>query len=461
MIALYSRVSTQEQAASGHSIDEQRIRLDAFCQAHGWPDFRHYTDAGFSGGSQDRPALQTLISDVQAGRVQKVLVYKLDRLSRSQKDTLHLIEDVFLANGADFLSITENFDTASPFGKAMIGLLAVFAQLEREQIKERMTLGRTARAKQGSFHGSGNIPIGYDYDGSLQVNQYEAGLVRQVFEKAAAGLPVRRIVAEMNENGLLHKYGSWNAQTVRKMLQRRTYLGEVCFAGKWYQGTHEAIISEELFEDVQRIRIAAHEKAAQENARLGRASNYLSGLVYCARCGARYTPQKYRHGKYVYDKYSCASRNKRTPELVIDPACKNTAWDRSALDTLVFSQIRLLRLDPAYFPAEPAKTPQNAKYAAIRRIDEQMKRLVDLYALGSVPTEVIREKTAALMKQKEALLQEEPPALTRQQAAEKALTLDHFLDTGSFDEVRALLLLLIDRIEIDGEDVTIRWKFAP
>lgn len=457
MIALYARVSTQEQAVSGHSIAEQESRLEAYCAARGWKDFQHFTDAGFSGGSLERPAMQDLIKAVQRGQISRVLVYKLDRLSRSQKDTLYLIEDVFLQGGADFLSISENFDTASPFGRAMIGMLAVFAQLERDQIRERMTMGRTARSRQGNFHGSGNVPIGYDYDGALHVNEYEAGLIRALYQKAAAGVPIRRIVREMNENGLVHKYGEWNPQTVRKALSRRTYIGEVSFAGKWYQGQHEPIISRELFEEVQRIIIDRRIKSAS-GSRLGRATTYLSGLCYCARCGAKYTPQRYTHGAYIYDKYSCASRNKRNPELIKDPACKNKAWSRSELENLIFDQIRQLRLDPSRITPAPEQPDVRDRIA---QIDAQIRRLVELYAVGSVPMEMVREKTVALQAQKDRLLEVQPRPITPAEAQEKADTLDDLLDNGSFDEIRALLFALIDRIEIDGEDVSIYWKFTP
>ena len=109
----------------------------------------------------------------------KVVVYKLDRLSRSQRDTLTLLEEIFNANSVDFVSMSENFDTSTPFGRATIGILAVFAQLEREQIKERMSMGRDARAKSGGWMGSYHIPIGYDYlDGKLQINPYEAMQIR-------------------------------------------------------------------------------------------------------------------------------------------------------------------------------------------------------------------------------------------------------------------------------------------
>ena len=146
-IDLYVRVSTQEQAKEGYSIGEQLDRLRKYCEAKDWIIYREHTDPGYSGGSTDRPGLKALIKDVQSKRVDKIVVYKLDRLSRSQKDTLWLIEDVFLTNNVDFVSMTENFDTGTPFGRAMIGILSVFAQLEREQIKERTSLGRADRLR--------------------------------------------------------------------------------------------------------------------------------------------------------------------------------------------------------------------------------------------------------------------------------------------------------------------------
>ena len=160
IVGIYVRVSTAEQAKDGYSIGEQLDRLTKYCNAMNWTIAKTYTDAGHSGATIVRPALQRMIKDVQSGCLEKVVVYKLDRLSRSQKDTLYLIEDVILASGADFVSMCENFDTATPFGKAMIGILAVFAQLEREQIKERMGMGKLARAKEGKYGGSCNVPIG-------------------------------------------------------------------------------------------------------------------------------------------------------------------------------------------------------------------------------------------------------------------------------------------------------------
>ena len=171
--ALYIRVSTLEQAQEGYSIGEQKERLIAYCKAKDWIIADIYVDGGYTGSNLNRPGIQKLMSETD--KFDLVLVYKLDRLSRSQKDTLYLIEEVFKVNNVDFISMQESFDTSTPFGKAMIGLLAVFAQLEREQIKERTWMGKIARIKAGLHQGGGFIPIGYDYhDGKLVINPYAA-----------------------------------------------------------------------------------------------------------------------------------------------------------------------------------------------------------------------------------------------------------------------------------------------
>ena len=137
--ACYVRVSTDNQLEN-YSIEEQTDRLQAYCRARDITITEFYTDGGYSGGSINRPALQQMLKDIRSGEINLVIVYKLDRLSRSQKDTLTLIEDHFLANHVDFISVSENFDTSTPFGRAMIGILSVFAQLEKEQITERFMM---------------------------------------------------------------------------------------------------------------------------------------------------------------------------------------------------------------------------------------------------------------------------------------------------------------------------------
>lgn len=201
-VACYVRVSSDKQAEEGYSIDEQIERLTAYCKAMDWRIVKIYTDAGYSGGNMNRPALTDLIAAAQSRLIDAVVVYKLDRLSRSQRDTLTIIEG-FLEHGVDFVSMTENFDTSTPFGKATIGILSVFAQLEREQIKERCSLGRAGRAKEGKYRGGGYVPIGYEYkDGSLIVNPSEAMQIRELHELYQKGESFRTIASDFRRKGI-------------------------------------------------------------------------------------------------------------------------------------------------------------------------------------------------------------------------------------------------------------------
>ncbi len=192
-VSCYVRVSTENQIEN-YSIDEQTDRLKAYCKAKDLTIVKFYIDGGYSGGNINRPGLQQMLKDIKEKHIDMVVVYKLDRLSRSQKDTLTLIEDEFLANDIDFISMSENFDTSTPFGKAMIGILSVFAQLEKDQITERFTMGRIGRAKNGYYHGGPTAPTGYDYvDGELVVNDYEALQVREVFNRFLDGHSIHAI----------------------------------------------------------------------------------------------------------------------------------------------------------------------------------------------------------------------------------------------------------------------------
>ena len=132
-VALYARVSTEQQI-DNYSIPLQRERLEAFCTSKGWTHTQEYIDAGYSGSNLNRPALQQLQKDIQNKKINMVIVYRLDRLSRSQRDTLYLIEEVFLPHEVEFISLSETIDTTTAFGRAAIGVLSVFAQLERETI---------------------------------------------------------------------------------------------------------------------------------------------------------------------------------------------------------------------------------------------------------------------------------------------------------------------------------------
>lgn len=397
LTACYCRVSTENQIEN-YSIDEQKERLEAFCKAKGWAEPRFFIDPGFSGGSLDRPALSAMCEQIRAGRIDTVVVYKLDRLSRSQKDTLYLIEDVFLKNNVNFVSVNENFDTSTPFGKAMIGILSVFAQLEKDQITERFTMGRIGRAKSGLFHGGGNAPTGYDYvDGHLVVNEFTSMQVKEVFERFGKGESVHSIQRSMHET-----YGGWESHTkVYNVLKNSLYIGKVKFGGEEYDGEHKPIITPELFYETQRLMTERSEGVKDAQKTPFRAGFMLSGLVYCGNCGARY------HGNHGC--YRCYSRAKSDKKYIIDPNCRNPNIPIGELDGIVCDEIMKISLDPSAVSganeAEPAEadTRRATINARLAQIEEQSAKLLDLYQLSGMPVDAISDRMKALQEEKNRL----------------------------------------------------------
>lgn len=470
MIAAYTRVSTTEQAKEGYSIGEQQQRLEDYCKARGWGAPRLFTDPGYSGGNVKRPALQELLREVKKGTVEKVLVYKLDRLSRSQKDTLELIEDYFLPNNVDFVSMSENFDTGTPIGKAFLGLLAVFAQLEREQIKERMSMGKEGRAKKGKFHGSGIIPIGYNYiDGKLVVNEFEAMQIRDIFEMYIAGKSAYKIAKYLNSLGFKHKYGSWTQSTVFNCLERPVYIGKIIHNDKIFDGEHEPIIDQDIFDKANLLKQHKSEEHAKKTMRSGKATSYLGGYLYCAKCGAKMSKKINRCKGHIYNKYICCSRWKTNPSSIKDPDCRNKIWNMAELDQIVFNEIKKLAIEP--YNLETIIYDNENRLGVIRneinKLDEQIARLMDLYAIGHMPINILQCKVQSLSDQKgkledelRKLMDEESQKLSQEQTRELIDSFSDVLGKGDFDQIRTVIGTLIDKIEIDDENVTIHWNFA-
>ena len=456
----YARVSTENQLEN-YSIEEQTERLKAYCAAKDWSLRKLYVDGGFSGGNTNRPALQQMLAAIRQGGVDAVVIYKLDRLSRSQKDTLTLIEDELLAHGTDFVSINENFDTSTPFGRAMIGILSVFAQLEKDQITERFTMGRIGRSKAGYYHGGSHPPTGYDYrDGLLVVNEYEAMQVREIFSRFISGKSVNSI-----SRYLSGRYTTkWTPAKVLAALRNTVYVGKVHFRKVDYDGIHQPLVSAEEFQTAARLLDSASERelkktSVQKNP--FRAGFLLSGLVYCGRCGARYSAN---HGYY-----KCYSRAKSSRQFIKDPNCKNDNWEIGKLDRLVEREIRGMISQPDLVniiaQAAADKTEVKVDRAALQKriteIDSQIAKLVDLYQIGSIPMETITQRINNISTERAQLQQQlDMPDIKP--------TVERFLqavedykggyDTGDTDNRRMLTYSLVERVIINGQSVDIRWR---
>lgn len=462
--ALYIRVSTQEQAQEGYSIGEQRERLVVYCKAHDWLVADIYVDGGYSGANLNRPAMQKLMTETSKFDV--VLVYKLDRLSRSQRDTLYLIEEIFLPNTVDFVSMQESFDTSSPFGKAMIGLLAVFAQLEREQIKERTRMGRLARAKSGLYHGGGHLPIGYDCrNGKLTINPYEAEQIKNIFKWYLDGASLAQIAERLRAEGYTNRYSSWNAWTsVRRVITNAVYTGRMQYGEIIVEKAHEAIISDEQFQAVQ---IMQAQRQEQYGCHGFQSKNLLTGMLICGICGGRYYKKNVR--KYSY--YCCYSRTKQVSSMVKNPKCNNKHWQAAKLEAIIDQQIRELLMSPqaarefAEIERPKANTVDNAVIEKrIREIDKQMDRLMGLYQLDNIPPEILGDNINKLYHEKIALQEtliknEGSPVLSFDFIEALIKDAAQIWDLADESQKRRILQSLVKRIVLTEDNVSIEWNF--
>ena len=479
-VALYPRVSSQEQV-DGYSIGEQIERLTKYCEAMEWEIYKIYTDPGYSGGTTDRPGLQNMLEDVRAGKVDKVVVYKLDRLSRSQKDTMLLIEDEFLAHGVDFVSMSENFDTATPFGRAMIGILAVFAQLERENIKERTMIGKEARAKEGKWHGGSTEPIGYDYDPAtdeLNINDFEAMQIRELYELFLKGTPLRTIEKLFKTKGYTHKHGStWDPKTMRRVMRNKTNLGYIKYRDEWHKGKHDPIIDEDTYNKAIKLLDDRAEQYKLTGVKPGAQTTYLGGLLYCKCCGAKYAKQengRRKEGKPLVFWYMCYSRSKKMKKMIKDPNCKNKNWKMIELDNIVLDEIKKLAMDPEYLhdirrdKAKKSDEPNKIDILKeeIKKLDDQISRFMDLYGIGKFTIDQVSGKIDPLNDQKKILEKEleslnaELDVMSEEEVAEILSTFKEVIERSDYEEIRLIIDSLISYIEIENEDIYIHWKFA-
>lgn len=474
-VALYVRVSTTAQLEEGYSIEEQKAKLESYCDIKDWHIYKVYTDGGFSGSTTERPALEQLIKDAQSKLFDTVLVYKLDRLSRSQKDTLYLIEDIFLKNNIEFVSLLENFDTSTPFGRAVIGLLSVFAQLEREQIKERMQLGKLGRAKAGKSMMWAKTSYGYNYDketGSMTVNEYEALAVKEIYSSYLAGMSITKLRDKINEE--YPKQPAWSYRTIRGILANPVYCGLNQYKGQTFQGTHKPIISLVDFEQTQRELAKRQQKAKElSNPRPFQAKYMLSGLAQCGYCHA---PLKVILGAVRKDgsrfkRYECYQRHPRKTRGVTvyndNKKCDSGYYDMELLEHYVLTRIAQLQNDPDKIQEifSDGTAPAIDKQAIQKQIDSltlKLSKLNDLYLDDKITLDELRSKSSDFIKQR-ATLEEEMKKATSDKQEGRRKKIEKLLDASSifemsYDNQKVIVRELIDKVQVTSDKIVIRWK---
>lgn len=309
LIAIYCRVSTEEQSENGYSIDEQERLLEEWCKKMGYVIYKCYSDRGISGKNiKDRPALKELLSDAKAGKFDMVISWKINRVSRKLEDVLKIV-NLLEKNNITFKSYSEPFETDTPAGRMQFQMMALIGEFERGTIAQNVKMGMIAKAKSGNWCG-GRV-LGYDLvpnnspeeekkgKNKLEINEKEAEIVRFIFNEYSKGKGYKAITNKMNKLGYKTKKGNnFSVGSIRDILTNPVYIGEIRYNVRqnWSEkrrrninpnpirvkGKHEAIIDRELWDKVQLIL----ESKKGKPSRIYDGEYPLTGILRCPKCGA-------------------------------------------------------------------------------------------------------------------------------------------------------------------------------
>jgi site-specific DNA recombinase len=354
--AIYTRKSTDEGLNSNfNSLDAQREAGEAYIasqKSEGWIALsHHYDDGGFTGGDMERPALLYLLEDIQAGKIDCVLVYKVDRLSRSLIDFARII-DVLDKNNVSFVSVTQQFNTSNSMGRLTLNILLSFAQFEREIIAERTRDKMCAARRKGKW--IGGIPmLGYDIapkGGKLVINREEAEQVRKIFRLYLQHQSLTRLAQVLNTRGWTTK--SWvkkdgnrrlgkafTKTNLHSLLTNMVYLGKVEHQGEIYEGEHEAIIDETIWAKVQQV--LESNSCSNGNQQRNNHGALLRGLIVCGSCQTSMYHTYTKRGNRRYRYYVCATAQKQGYQ-----ACPSKSVPARAIESFVIERIKEIGSNP-------------------------------------------------------------------------------------------------------------------
>ena len=329
-----------------NSLDAQREACEKYIESQadlGWRIVsEHYDDGGFSGANIERPAFMRLLDDMASGKIDAIVVYKVDSLSRSLLDFAQVMDRFNRANVA-FVSVTQNFSTADAMGRLTLNMLMSFAEFEREMIAERTRDKIAASRRKGKWTG-GTVPLGYDVvDKRLVVNDLEAIVVREVFDLYLQHRSVLSVVSILNEtgrftkrhkakNGTLKRARPWARHSVLRVLRNPVYAGYIPYQDELHEGEHEAIVDREVYVRAQTI-LDGHGARKLRNG--SNPSYLLRGLLRCGSCGKAYTPGSTKKKGKEYRYYRCVTRDKKGAR-----ACIERPLPAEAIEGFVVERIR-------------------------------------------------------------------------------------------------------------------------
>ncbi len=473
--AIYTRKSTEEGLEQEfNSLNAQREAAEAYIASQkneGWlcqPEY--YDDGGFTGGNMERPALRRLLSDIEDGRIDCVVVYKVDRLSRSLMDFSRLIEAMD-KHSVSFVSVTQQFNTTTSMGRLTLNILLSFAQFEREIISERTRDKIAATRRKGKWTG-GRPVLGYDIqNGKLVVNEPEAIMVRAIFELYLKHQSLSVTANELNTRGWTSKRwvtkkgheagGKLFVETsLANLLTNVLYGGKVSYKKELHSGEHSAIVGEDLFERVQQV--------LKRNRRTGGAkvrNKYgalLNGLLHCSCCNCAMSHSHTKKGegkRYRY--YVCLNAQKRGWDN-----CSSPSVPAPAMEQFVVDQIRAIGQDKALL-TETVKESRTQVAQSLKELKQEKRRLVrELARLRKSPKDATFAEQLLETEQRATKVEEQIISLERQlidakDVARACSAFDPVWNTLTSTEQSRLIHLLVERVEFDGEAGAVSITFHP
>lgn len=418
--ACYARVSTEEQAQHGFSIEAQKEKLDGACRLQDFEVAEVYVDDGYSGKDLNRPAAQKMIADAKAKKFDLILVYKLDRLSRRLGDLIPLGEKLDTL-GISIRSITEPFDTSNPPGKLLFNMLGSFAQFERELIGERTRLGIRKRLRTGRW--CYLPPYGYamDKDGRLSPKPDEMRLVQRIYRLCLDhNMGVLNITRAMRaEDKTTRRRGKWFRNSVWNILTNPLYCGYFNVGGELVKAGHETAVSEEEFRRTQEV-LKERTTVAPRSLL---SPNVLTGQVRCGRCGSNMTTQrtqKTQNGKLIfYYYYACVSNPER---------CGMAYINAKYLERTVLGEIRRIAAEPGMVQAALDEHRRQGKGLEAELRQERLRAGRVKWLVDNLPDKTVADQVGAEIKAQLRAIEELRGRLTQ---------IDARLAELRADEVRA------------------------
>jgi len=511
--ALYTRVSTEDQAREGYSLDVQRDFLIDFANREGWQipvvdgKSKIYQDDGYSGYSLDRPAMNQLLQNARAKKFDLILVYKLDRFSRRLRDILNIIDELE-ALGVQFKSATEPYDTTTSSGKLMLQQLGSFAEFERNRIIERVVPGMVRGVQAGHWQGARYSPFGYRYDKTtkrLSIEESEAKLVREIFQRYIAGESTQEIGGDFYKRKVPSRSGGeFNSSLIRRIIRNKIHIGKLVWNEHHYDkkqktlrgyryvkndpskiieadGLHEATISEDVFYRAQSIMDRNRKgKFYKRHKR-----DYpVSGILTCAKCGSSY------HG--IYNVSNHMTGEKRAYYRCSGRASKNIHCGNSDLQAQI-PEVHILGILETLFSSKEIQKERLKNLIADRYQEEAMSetsqaierlkkdlqecsqklaKLTDVYLEGTITKEIFEQKAQNLRNEEGELrikiermelklIEKEESKDYRKRAEEVAKSADSIKENLHPSLRKELLKLIFKKVLIENQKVTKVVLFHP